>query len=78
MRTKTKRLLIIFSVSEESNNATYNPKAELQIAAGYYNSALPSTENESSFLSNGFSSFIGSDVTFNIDVSIALCLLLKH
>lgn len=56
--------------SEDPNTAIYNPKVELQIAAGYYNSAINTGENDnSSFMTNGFSSFIGSDVSFNLEVS---------
>lgn len=68
---------------EDENNAPYNPKAELQIAAGYYNSATSNNEKDgNSFLTNGFSSFIGSDLSFNLEVRkfttiryVVVCLL---
>ncbi|CAG9820424.1 unnamed protein product [Phaedon cochleariae] len=52
---------------KEAPPAHYNPKAELQYNAGYY-TPTTSTENtiSNSFLSNGVSSFIGSE-TFNLE-----------
>lgn len=39
------------------------------MSAGYYNSAVPIEEKDDGFLTNGFSSFIGSEMSFNLDVS---------
>ncbi|KAJ8925437.1 hypothetical protein NQ315_009270 [Exocentrus adspersus] len=49
--------------------AAYNPKNDLQYTnAGYYNPVTASTTNSTnSFISNGFSSFIGSDMSFNLE-----------
>ncbi|KAJ8975873.1 hypothetical protein NQ317_015206 [Molorchus minor] len=50
--------------------ADYNPKVELQqqYSAGYYTPvAPPTTDGSNSFISNGFSSFIGSDLSFSLE-----------
>lgn len=61
---------VITSITQKTEiTATYNPKAELQYAAGYYNSISSSEkENSNSFLTNGFSSFLGSE-QFSLEVS---------
>ncbi|XP_023311502.1 histone-lysine N-methyltransferase 2D [Anoplophora glabripennis] len=52
-----------------SGASDYNPKKELQYSnPGYYNPVTTAGSNStSSFISNGFSSFIGSDMSFNLE-----------
>lgn len=73
-------LFHFFFLVSISTASDYNPKKELEYSnAGYYNPVTtPVTNSTNTFISNGFSSFMGSDISFNLEVIFSLYIFFSY